>query len=63
MNGDQIVWAGVAGQAELIRRRELSARELTELTLGRIERLDREVNAFAAVYADQALHEAALIDR
>ena len=63
MNGDQVAWAGVAGQAELIRRRELSARELTELTLGRIERLDREVNAFAAVYADQALHEAALIDR
>jgi len=51
------------GKAELIRRRELSARELTELTLGRIERLDYEVNAFAAVYADQALREAARIDR
>jgi amidase len=55
---DEVAFAGVAGQAELIERGEVSARELVELVLGRIERLDRELNAFAAVYAERALLEA-----
>jgi len=49
---------GVAGQAERVRRGEVSARELVELALARIERLDAELNAFGAVYADKALEEA-----
>jgi amidase len=59
---DDVAFAGVAGQAELIQRGEVSARELVELVLGRIERLDRELNAFGAVYAERALLEAAQAD-
>jgi len=58
----EIAFAGVAGQAELVRRGEVSARELVELALGRIERLDSELNAFGAVYAERALLEAAQAD-
>ena len=53
-----VAFEGVAGQAELVRRGELSARELVELALERIGRLDPELNAFGAVYADRALAEA-----
>lgn len=49
---------GVAAQAELVRRGEPSARELLELALGRIERLDGKLNAFGAVFADRALADA-----
>ncbi len=62
MLGDDVAFAGVAGQAELVRRGDVSARELVELSLGRIERLDRELNAFAAVYAERALLEAQQAD-
>jgi amidase len=58
----EVAFAGVAGQADLVRRGEMSARELVELALGRIERLDPEVNAFAAVYAERARLEAAQAD-
>ena len=59
---DDVAFAGVAGQADLVRRGEVSARELVELALGRIERLDRELNAFGAVYAERALLEATQAD-
>jgi amidase len=48
----------VAGQAELIQRGEVSARELVQSVLGRIERLEPELNAFGAVYTERALLEA-----
>src|SRR5688572_30167804 len=54
---------GVADQAELVRRGEASARELTEAALERIERLDGELNAFGAVYPERALAEADRADR
>jgi amidase len=60
--GDDVAFAGVAGQAELVRRGDVSARELVELALGRIERLDRDLNAFGAVYAERALLEAQQAD-
>nr|WP_028061231.1 amidase [Candidatus Solirubrobacter pratensis] len=53
-----LAFAGIAGQAELLRRGEVSARELAQLSLERIERLDGELNAFAAVYPERALREA-----
>src|SRR3954447_26295268 len=53
-----LAWAGLARQAELVRTREVSPRELVELSLSRIERFDPQLNAFAAVYAEQALQEA-----
>ncbi len=62
MLGDEVAFAGVAGQAELVRRGGVSARELVELALDRIERLDHELNAFATVYAERALLEAQQAD-
>jgi amidase len=59
---DDIAFMGVAGQAELVRRGDASARELVELALGRIERLNPELNAFGPVYAERALLEAAQAD-
>ncbi|HEY4828416.1 MAG TPA: amidase [Solirubrobacteraceae bacterium] len=59
---NDLAFSGVAGQAELVRRGDASARELVELALGRIERLDHELNSFAAVYAERALLEAAQAD-
>ena len=53
-----VAFDGVAGQAELVRRGEVSSRELVEAALARIERLDRELNSFGAVYAERALAEA-----
>ena len=58
-----LAFAGVAGQAELVRSGEVSARELVEASLARIERLDPELNAFGAVYAERALVEADQADR
>src|ERR1700704_2134667 len=61
--GSELAFAGVAGQAALIRSGELSARELTENTLRRIERLDSTLNAFVRVLADEALDEATRLDQ
>ncbi len=49
---------GVAAQAELVRSGEVSARELVETSLTRIEKLNPELNAFGAVYPERALAEA-----
>jgi amidase len=58
-----IAYAGVAGQAELIRTRQISAVELTQALLTRIERLNPTLNAFRTVLHDEALAEAAERDR
>jgi amidase len=50
-----VVFAGVARQAELLRSREVTSRELTELYLSRIERLDPQLNCFRVVLAERAL--------
>jgi amidase len=55
-------FAGAAAQAELLRAGELSSRELVDATLRRIERHDRELNAYRLVFAEQALLEAAEAD-
>jgi amidase len=57
------VFEGVAEQAELVRSGSVSARELVETTLAQIEKLDPELNAFGAVYAERALIEADQADR
>jgi len=59
---DDVAFTGVAGQADLVRRGDVSSRELVELALARIERLDPKLNAFATVYGDRALLEAAQAD-
>ena len=53
-----LAFAGLVRQAQLVRDREVSSRELVELSLQRIERFEPELNAFGAVYAEQALKEA-----
>ncbi len=53
-----VAFAGPARQAEMIASAELSSRELTELCLERIARLDPQLNAFRVVLAERALAEA-----
>jgi amidase len=62
MERDELAFAGVARQAELIRAGEVSSRELVELYLERIERLDPELNAFRKVMAERALVDAQQAD-
>ena len=58
MNGQELAFAGVVRQAELIRSGEVSSRELTELYLERIERIDPQLNAFRSVLGERALADA-----
>jgi amidase len=62
MERDELAFAGVARQAELVRAGEVSSRELVELYLGRIERLDPELNAFRKVMGERALVDAQQAD-
>jgi amidase len=55
---DDLAFAGAAKQAEMVRDREVSPRELVQLYLDRIERLDPQLNAFRVVLAERALLEA-----
>ena len=48
--------------ADRVRRRELSARELTDVALARIEATNPTLNAFVALDADRARAEAAAVD-
>ena len=62
MERDELAFAGVVRQAELVRAGEVSSRELVELYLERIERLDPELNAFRKVMAERALVDAQQAD-
>jgi amidase len=59
---DDLAFAGLARHADLIAAGELSSRELTELFLARIARLDPLLNAFRVVLAEKALAEAGQAD-
>jgi amidase len=63
MDGAEVAFAGIARQAELVRSRAISSRELVELYLERIERLDRQLNAYRKVFPERALAEADAADR
>lgn len=58
MDPVDLAYAGIARQAQLIADGEISSRELTEMYLRRIERLDTELNAFRIVLGERALMEA-----
>ena len=58
MDAADLAFAGAVRQAELIRAREVSSRELTELYLERIHRLDPQLNAYRVVLDERALAEA-----
>src|SRR5918992_4942341 len=62
MDAAELAFAGIARQAELIRAGEVSSRELVELYLERIDRLDPELNAFRTVMAERALVDAQQAD-
>lgn len=59
---DDVAYAGVTGQLALMREGRISAVELLELCLARIDRLDGRLNAFRVVFRDQALAEARAAD-
>jgi amidase len=56
--GDDLAFAGAAKQAEMVRAGEVSPRELVQLSLDRIARLDPQLNSFRVVLAERALLEA-----
>src|SRR5215475_8841815 len=56
--GDDLAFAGAAKQAEMVRAGEVSPKELVQLCLDRIARLDPELNAFRKVMGERALLEA-----
>jgi amidase len=56
--GDDLAFAGAAKQAEMVRAGKVSPRELVQLCLDRIERLDPQLNSFRKVVAEKALLEA-----
>ncbi len=56
---DELHWVDAMGQAELVRSGEVSAAELTELAIARIERLDPSVNAVVFRRFERAREEAA----
>lgn len=60
---DELLHLTALEQAALLRRREISSVELTELYLERIERHDRELNAFVTVMTKRALAHAKRADR
>jgi amidase len=62
MDAVDLAFAGAVRQTEMIRSREISARELTELYLDRIGRLDPQLNAYRVVFAERALAEAGQAD-
>ena len=59
----QVAFAGIVRQAEMLRGREVSSRELTQGYLERIERLDPQLNAYRVVLGDKALAQADEADR
>jgi amidase len=55
---DDLAFAGIAEQAASVRAGTVSSRELVELYLERIERLDPDLNAYRVVMAERALADA-----
>jgi amidase len=58
MDRADLAFAGLARQAELVRAGEVTPRELVELYLERMARIDPQLNAIRVVFAERALAEA-----
>src|SRR5690349_1413360 len=63
VDGVDLAFAGLTRHAELIASGEISSRELVELYLARIERLQPVLNAYRVVLGERALQEADAADR
>jgi amidase len=59
---EDLAFAGLAEQARLVREGEVTSRDLVEMSLERIERLDPKLNAFRCVLADSARADAGAAD-
>ena len=55
---DELAFAGAARQAEMVRAGEVSPKELVQLCLDRIARIDPQLNSFRKVMGERALLEA-----
>ena len=55
---DDIAFAGLARQAEMVRAGDVSPTELVGQSLERIDQIDPQLNAFRKVFADKAMLEA-----
>lgn len=62
MDAAELAFAGLARQAELVAAGEVGSRELVDVALARIERIDPQLNAFRVVYAERARTEAGQAD-
>ncbi|MFN2540250.1 MAG: amidase family protein [Mycobacteriales bacterium] len=62
LDEEAIAFAGVAGQRRLLAERQLTAVELLDVCLRRIERLDPQLLAFHTVFDDSARDEARAAD-
>ena len=55
---DDLVWLDATAQAELVRTGKVSARELVDAAIDRVERLDERINAVIHPRFDKARAEA-----
>jgi amidase len=62
VDAEELAFAGISRQAELIRSGEVSSRELVDLYLDRIERLNPRINAFTEVFGEGARADADAAD-
>jgi amidase len=58
MTPADLCFAGAAEQARLVREGDVSATELIEATLARIEAIDPQINSYSVVFGDEALQAA-----
>jgi amidase len=58
MDATELAYAGIARQAQLIAAGEVSSRELVDVCLERIARLEGRLNAFRVVFAERVRMEA-----
>jgi amidase len=58
-----VLFRSATEAAQLVRRKDVSARELTELLLARIEAVNPAINAVVELRAEAALEDAAAVDR
>ena len=63
MSGDQLHTLSIHAAQKLLHSRELSARELTEACLNRVEQIEPRVRALLTICADNALAQAQDADR
>ncbi len=62
MNAEKVCFAPITDLVNLVQRGEISAREVTQTFLARIDQLGPELNCFTRVLAEDALAQAVQID-